>query len=751
LAAVLVWAGLAFWLGLALDYLPVLGGANEMPRPARAVMLLVFSLVLLYLFHRYVIRRAFVRLADSSLALLLERRFPEYNDTLVTAVDAPQSGAEQPASEMQKAMLRHVVELADRQSEQVNTAAALTYRPLAWKVLLAALAVTSIGLFGLLARDAFMIATSRMLLLSDVPWPRRAHIEVLDFPDGRRKVAEGSDLTVRVRAAADRATPPPSLCKIDFRLSNGERGYVNMSRDGEPRDGYQFYRYLGPPFQGMLDTVTFDVIGYDHRVANLRVEVVARPSIVDIQLDCQLPDYLNQPRRQLTWRPGTSLPVGTRVTVTARATKPLQRVMAETLETSQQDTINPGASGDSHTFRYELPCLQDSTSVAFQLLDTDGAESERAYQLSINAIEDLAPQIDINMQGVGTAVTPQVRLPVAGQIRDDYQVQDAWFQLDRPSDGSSHQVPLGVASGGAVNETLDLRQQRNEGHLPWPLEPGDKVVLSVQANDYFNLDDTPHLGQSDQFPLDVVTPQELLALLEARELNLKRRFEQTISELTDTRDSLLRLQASLVEAQQREGSAEASDESRGADNAAQPQSEPRTGDDDRAPAENGGDESIDNESRDSSLRRLRVQRAQQDGTKAQQEVQGVAASFADIRDELSNNRVDTPERSERLQNQIIRPLEVIVADDFTRWLDQLALLDGYVGRGESDAVEHTAQVVEQTNDLIAALQEVLENMLELETYNELLDLVRSILAQQEALLEKTQAERESQDRAVLDE
>ena len=35
----LVWLGATFWIGLAIDYLPVLVGASEMPRAARMVLL----------------------------------------------------------------------------------------------------------------------------------------------------------------------------------------------------------------------------------------------------------------------------------------------------------------------------------------------------------------------------------------------------------------------------------------------------------------------------------------------------------------------------------------------------------------------------------------------------------------------------------------------------------------------------------------------------------------------------------------
>lgn len=74
-----------------------------------------------------------------------------------------------------------------------------------------------------------------------------------------------------------------------------------MSREGDPDKGFQYYRDEGQPFQGMLDGVQFDVVGMDYRVADLRVDVVASPSMVELQLTSQLPTYLGQPARHEVW------------------------------------------------------------------------------------------------------------------------------------------------------------------------------------------------------------------------------------------------------------------------------------------------------------------------------------------------------------------------------------------------------------------------------------------------------------------
>jgi hypothetical protein len=249
------------------------------------------------------------------------------------------------------------------------------------------------------------------------------------------------------------------------------------------------------------------------------------------------------------------------------------------------------------------------------------------------------------------------------------------------------------------------------------LKTGEQVTFSVRARDFFDLADNPNVGQSDEYALDVVTSYELLALLEARELNLKRRFEQIIAEMTTTRDSLLRLQSEM------NPSAES------------------------APVEPGDE--TEPEYRLWSLRLLRAQRANQQGDKSRQEVLGVAESFSDIREELINNRVDTEERKRRLQQMIIQPLTAIAEERFPDWQSHLVNLQAKLDKRENET-ELLRPSVEGANEILLAMEDVLAKMIELESYNELVDLVRSILQEQNELSEKTQEERKRQARSLLE-
>ena len=339
-------------------------------------------------------------------------------------------------------------------------------------------------------------------------------------------------------------------------------------------------------------------------------------------------------------------------------------------------------------------------------------------------MEDRPPQVDVKLKGVGTAVTPDAMVTIQGKIGDDYAVDNAWFDvgLNEGSDGRKLDIALG--KGGAMDQSIDFRKLRSEqGGLE--LKPKDMLFLMVQAADRFNLEGGPHLGASDRYQLDVVTPEDLLAMLEIRELGLRARFELTLGELGQLRDSLIRVKSSLGPV-----SAGADPEDlKAEDDSGQPLSKE------------------DIARRAAELRLLRVQRGMQQSQKSAQEVLGISGGFNDIREELVNNRVDTPERKQRLKELIADPLAKIGTEEFGKLDQKLAALEKSLG-GNVPVTPETATVadetLEQTNVTIAKLEAVLQQMLDLETYNELLDIVRDLIKDQEAVTDKTRQERKRQ-------
>lgn len=778
LSLAVIWVAMMFWISLGLDYLPVLVGASEMPALARGILLLGTGGFLAFILYQWILRRAFVRLGDRSMALLLERRFSDFHDSLVTSVEL----ADLPdhASPFSRELLGKTAEEARAGVGDVRYLRVFNTGPLLWKVLLATgMALSVFALYGANAA-AFERAAQRLYLLSGEPWPRSAWIEVegvevrraaapgeeaarsitIPFDEsGVVKVAKGSNVSLRVRAAqAPRAQVVPQYCTVYYRTVKteagvrGERGSVSMSnfRDSNQRDpltdqqaGWRNFWFDGKPFKGVLSTLEFDVVGYDHRVSGYRLEVVDSPAVVETLLDLTYPPYMvddatssHLPAVDQPYLPaGTFIPVGTQVTLKFQSNKPLREAEIVPSDGSEPVVIDiPATAKNRQRFSHRIEGLKGSVTLEVSLLDADNVATERPFRVFLTAIEDQPPVVEVAMKGIGSAVTPDVLIPVRGKVSDDYAVAEAWFDVQVNDSGDPRDLKIGLGKSGAVEQEIDFRYERAQ-NTGLEIKPGDKLFLSVKASDKFNLPTAdspsgePHVAAGDRYQLEVVTPEELLAQLEVREVGLRRRFELIIEEMTQLRDSLLRVKASLSPAA---ASGAEPEDLRGDDD---PEGKPLTA------------EQL--QQRATELRLLRVQRAIQQSQKSNAEVLGVAAGFLDIREELINNRVDTEDRKNRLKEQIADPLNQVCAADFPALDKELTALEMLLREaGVKVAADQAGPpadlAIDQANVTLAKLEEVLAKMQDLETYNELLDIVRDLLKDQERLLERTQQERKRQ-------
>ncbi len=317
----------------------------------------------------------------------------------------------------------------------------------------------------------------------------------------------------------------------------------------------------------------------------------------------------------------------------ARANKDLAKVDIRDLQT-QQTTVYDVASlgGDPRQIEYVVDSLTGNLTLELTLHDTDGVISDPPIRLFIAGIEDQPPVVAATLRGIGTAITPDVILPAQGTITDDYDVDTSWFDVV-VNDSAPRQFPFDVPETGQLTAALDFRALRAAaGGLE--LKPKDKLAVTLMASDRCDLAAAPNVGSGDRYQLDVVTPDELLAMLERRELGLRRRLEQIIDELGEMRDSVSRVKREPAGAR-----GTAPEDSRKAESV-----DPAADDAGRSRRRRSPPKSAN-----SRCARLRTQRAVVQCQKSAQEILGVAASFDDIREELINNRVDSEDRKSPAQ------------------------------------------------------------------------------------------------------
>ena len=93
-------------------------------------------------------------------------------------------------------------------------------------------------------------------------------------------------------------------------------------------------------------------------------------------------------------------------------------------------------------------------------------------RLALAAIDDEAPQVRVQLVGIGTAITPHARLPIIGEISDDYGVAKAWFE-SHVDDGEPVDQPFEAKIEGQdrlpVDEAIEVER--------FALEPKHKFHL----------------------------------------------------------------------------------------------------------------------------------------------------------------------------------------------------------------------------------------------------------------------------------
>ena len=724
----------AFWIGLGLDYLPVQVGGTEMPRLARTILLAVVAVVIVLIIATMLVARLHRPLPDDSLALLVERQHPQLGGRLVTAVQLNEPGRSGDFHSPQ--LLRHVHDQAAAAIDEVDPNRVFRWEPLVRKGLVAGPLLLGTLLFVILSPESFGLAMSRLTLLSDEPWPRRADLEMVGielpvvsadedqsaapvliaFGNKTIRLPRGSNGTLRIRARAEGAELPV-VCTVQYRTDEGTRGQSNMRRVGRVVDGYQSFVLDGPPLNDLSESLTFSVRGLDDRLDDYRIEAVEPPAITEMKVVVRYPDYLRGEGSgefdlQTDYQAGLRIREGSDLTLVATSSQPLGEVdVLLKTDAGNQPPVPLTLSDDRRQVRLPIHGFNAATTIRLVPRDVDGISAQAPYRYFVGIVLDEPPQLDIQLRGIGSAVTPIAKIPVKAIATDDYGIQKLDVSVAPSSDTSEQPLAASVSPklnrDGEAETNLDLRDLVANGQLG-ELVPGGAINLFGEAVDAYDIGSI-HLTRSELFRLQVVTPEQLLALLERQELALRARLEQTIDETRNLRDTLDALRRGF---------------------------------------ESASDDSLDEaeQTRELQLRRLRSQQSGLQANKTTQELSGIAASLDDILLEMVNNRVDSVDRRERIGVGVRDPLKQIVEEPLATLSDQILEMEKSVA-DPAIAAEKAAAAVESAEDVLLRLTAVLDKMLDLESYNEILDMVRELIDDQQKLLDDTIIERKKR---VLD-
>ena len=734
-AAVLVAVILLFALNFALDRF------FEFPIAVRYVLLPVLLGTILYILWRRILRRCFAVLRQDQLAAALEHYVPRLNETLLTVVSRKPVSREPTAMTPDNDLLiQQTIDDAVARLRSVNVRRFFRTGQIIARLLFALICVAVTAGACAYHSETVSLWFARNIMLAEQEYPRRSQLLVEGFQDGQVRIGRGDSFTLTIRANADMTMVPET---IRVRIGTAEFGYRTLLLDQfrtETREGTR-WRLFSVSFPEMLETAHLHIRGADSTLSGLLIEVVPTPTLTDMMLTQHFPKYMQRPARTTPMSGRTMVPDGSTITITATPTKPLIAVTAASAPTLP--SLHVGLDGMT------LENLREETVIDFHLTDTDGLTNRHPIRVELGIIPDRPPIVTARLQGVGPAITPQAVLPLVGEITDDngltYAVMRYETEHNNEKNATEGATPItGIMPGQTVFPLSQTFAVASTG-----VQPGDKLVLHIEANDAFDLDGDDTKGQTgsgQRWTLDIVTPEQLKTLLETREITLRQRFEIIIGEVERTKNILLDFALEPTETQIQKAAAllletieeetEENREYRQRELNAQKQRILDT---------------ITPEQSD--LGKFHISRMLRDTYKEVYDITNIVESFRTIRAEMLNNRIFTEDERRRIDLDIMQPMQTLTGSDFPEMDALLGKLEQLLSQREVpnrlEALEERYRVLAKFDDVLYKMSAIRDSMVSMESFNEVLELLRSIIRQQQILRNETLEEQRRRLRNLL--
>jgi hypothetical protein len=402
----------------------------------------------------------------------------------------------------------------------------------------------------------------------------------------------------------------------------------------------------------------------------------------------------------------------------------------------------------SDRWDYSLGRLVEPVELAIWFMDVQRISNHQPIVLRLTPVGDQSPKFNVDLQGVGRAVTPTAFFEVAGEVSDDHGLRQIWVEVKSTGsagEGSDRSPPVTLADFPSPVAKWKLKS-RVELSAFRPT-PATKLSIQIAARDWCDLHSGPHEARSPTWIVEVVTPDELRVQLEKREILLRQQLDQIITELNEAQGILGKV-AALVREKSSERIEKGAEGTSISDAASKLNRDGATGD--SQTSDFGAEEC------EGAQRRLLEQFLEQIN-KNTHEVAAVLGGVTQIRQEILHNRLDLPPWLRRLQSQIEPPLEEASRRVLPKLLETVkAELDGPwagSGRGNLPTRVDEAFFREVANELAVAidlLRQARDAMLQLEDIRQLAEFLRQILENQQAILESTREEHRRRLRQILE-
>lgn len=460
------------------------------------------------------------RLPVTDIAGRIEKRFPQFEDRLRSAVGFIQSPTnDSPA--MQQATIDQAVNLAST----LPLKDVVDFRPALRSLAVGLGVVLAIG-----AGVALMDGRTRSILFSrvlnpfsDVQWPKRVQIALLE-PIPKRVAANGR---VNVAIRLERGESSKVRPIVFYQNETGGVRQEFLSRGDDGRYTASLDARTESPTRG--GSMKVWIVAGDDRTTDAQIEIVPRLGVETFAAAITPPPYVRKPAAtpiSLLSEQGVGL-VGSMVDFTIGFSKPIADAGSVKF-IPMDDTPAPSISWqkvDEKTIRGTMR-LETSMQFRVDASDVDGFDVATQSSFELIAKPDQLPAVFIENPRKSEERTPDATIPLVGIAEDDAGVRDVSLLVTRL--GQSEQnwtIPLVAEGRIAPNSTAvawsrltdATDRERFRAEYPWvlaalpdaKLKSGDVLEYGLVVTDNYDLDGQRHPPvESPKLRITIISQEE---------------------------------------------------------------------------------------------------------------------------------------------------------------------------------------------------------------------------------------------------
>lgn len=442
-------------LSMFIDYAVGLGSG------ARAALLALCVAGVAVVAVRYLIRPLRRVPSDLQVARYVEERYPELNDGFVSAVEFE----DKPLEGTSHVFLDQLIEKVTTQTTRIDFAHIIDPRRARRSQGAAFIAIGLLAVFAMQDVDMFSRSAARLA----TPWARPGNLlsTELDVSPGDARLRRGASQMITVKVMG-RQTPAVRL----WWKPEGQDEWRSVEMFETDETGVFTHEISG------LETDTeYYADAEPARSSTYTLTVYDAPFVERIDLAYRYPAYTGLSPKTDEDGGDITAPVGTSVTLTITASKPVE---SAALEFSNGKTQKLDVKEKTLTGRLTV---QEDLSYKIRLVDLDNLPNENPVEYYIRAISDQAPRVVITDPGRDTRVSPVDEVMIQAEAEDDFGLSA--FTLRYAVNGGQEQtIDLSAESRKSSGSFGTLWEGQHIFYLETlSLEPGDFITYYAEATD----------------------------------------------------------------------------------------------------------------------------------------------------------------------------------------------------------------------------------------------------------------------------